>query len=83
MSVATLQIWLDYDIDRHQDFGRPPPATCHRPPASRLPVPGVCNSTGLLIEHAGAFSGGVEFSIGSFWPMENSEFVEALANRRL
>jgi len=28
-------------------------------------------------------SGGVEFSMGSFWPMENSEFVEALANRRL
>jgi len=23
------------------------------------------------------------FSTGSFWPMENSEFVEALANRKL
>jgi hypothetical protein len=28
-------------------------------------------------------SGGVEFSTGSFWPMANSEFVEALANGRL
>jgi len=26
-------------------------------------------------------SSGVEFSTGSFWPMANSEFVEALANR--
>jgi len=26
---------------------------------------------------------GVEFSTGSFWPMANSEFVEALANRKL
>jgi len=28
-------------------------------------------------------SGGVEFSTGSFWPMANSEFVEALANGQL
>jgi hypothetical protein len=28
-------------------------------------------------------SGEVEFSTGSFWPMENSEFVKALANRSL
>jgi hypothetical protein len=28
-------------------------------------------------------SGGVAFSMGSFGLMENSEFVEALANRRL
>ena len=28
-------------------------------------------------------SEGVEFSTGSFWPMANSEFVEALANGRL
>jgi len=35
------------------------------------------------LEPVGAYSGGVEFSTGSFWSMENSEFVEALANRRL
>jgi hypothetical protein len=28
-------------------------------------------------------SGKVEFSMGSFRPMENSEFLETLANRRL
>ena len=28
-------------------------------------------------------SGGAEFSTGSFKPMENSKFMESLANRRL
>ena len=55
----------------------------HTPPASRLPGPGVCNSTSLWMEHVGAYSWGVEFSNGSFWPIENSAFVEALANSRL
>jgi len=54
----------------------PPPATC-------LSVPGACNSASLWIEQAGAYSEGVKFSTGSFWLLENSEFVEALANRRL
>jgi hypothetical protein len=62
--------------------------------ATCLPVPGACNSTSLRIELAGAYSEGVEFSTGSFWLLENSEFVEAwliegsrfvkaLASRRL
>ena len=55
----------------------------HTPPASRLPVPVVRNSTSLWIEHVGGYWGGVEFSTGSFWLIENPEFVEALANRRL
>jgi len=46
-------------------------------------VPGVCHSTSLWTEHVEAYSGEVEFSTGSFWPMENSEFVVALAIRRL
>jgi hypothetical protein len=59
---------------------RHPPNTAHHtPPASLFPVPGVCNSTSLWIQHVG----GVQFSMGSFWPMEHSEFVEAIANRRL
>jgi len=62
---------------------RPPNTGPHKPPAPRLPVPGVCNSPSLGIEHVGADWGGVEFSTGSFWPMEYSVFVEALANRRL
>ena len=62
--------------------------------ATRLPVPGFCNSARLWIEHAGAYSGAIEFSTGSFWPMETlslcklwlidgSRSVDALASRRL
>jgi len=57
-----------------------PPATCHTATASRLPVSGVCKSTILWIDRAEAYSERVEFSTGSFWPMETSEFVKALAN---
>jgi len=71
-----------------------PLATCHLPPASYLLVPGACNSARLGIEHAGAYSGAIEFSTRSFWPMETlslcklwlidrSRSVEALASRRL
>jgi len=35
----------------------PPNTTHHMPPASRLPVPGVCNSASLWIEHAGVYMG--------------------------
>jgi hypothetical protein len=58
-------------------------ATRHLTPTTRGRGPGVCTSTCLLIEHVGAYSGGVDISTGRFWLMENSEFVEALANRRL
>ena len=58
-------------------------ATRCLPHASRFPGLGICNSTSLWIEYVVAYSGGVEFSTGRFWPMENSEFVEALGNRRL
>jgi len=61
----------------------PPNTARHMPQSSRLLVPGVCNSAGLLIEHAETYSGGVEFPMEIFWPMKSSEFVEALANRRL
>jgi len=35
----------------------PPNTACQMPPASCLPVPGVCNSASLWIEHAGAYMG--------------------------
>ena len=68
----------------------PPNTARHTPPASLLPVPGVCNSTSLWIEHAG----GVEFSTGSFgrwktlslwkfWLIEDSRSVAALPSTRL
>jgi len=55
-----------------------PPAACH----THTPPTKHC-STSLWIEHVGAHLAGVEFSTGSFWLIENSEFVEALANRTL
>jgi len=56
----------------------PLPATCH----TQTPPTKQC-STSLCIKHVEAYSEEVEFAMGSFWPKENSEFVEALANRRL
>jgi len=53
----------------------PLPATCHMPHAHATHQ--------TLLNKSVAYSGGVEFSTGSFWPMENSEFVEALASRKL
>jgi len=62
-----------------------PHATEHcSPHATCLTPPGAWHlQLNKSLDHVGAYSGGVEFSMGSFWPMENSEFVGALANRRL
>jgi len=97
VTVATLKIRFRLWYWPMSRFRPPPPATHHPPPATQLPpppshlqlpatclpVPGACNSTSLWIEHAGAYSEGVESSTGSFWLLENSEFVDALSNRRL
>jgi len=50
----------------------------HRLPDSHLSEPGGCNSPCLWIGHVPADSEAVEFSTGSFWPIENPQLVEAL-----
>ena len=57
--------------------------------AARHPLPATCHMLHAHATHQAvlnkslAYSGGVECSTGSFWPMKNSDFVEALAYGRL
>jgi len=85
MISTDVVIWAAATRNQPPATRHPPPATRHPPPANRhlLPVPGTRNSASLWIKYAGAYSEVVEVSIGSFWLLENSEFVEALASRRL
>jgi len=62
----------------------PPPATRLLPPASRYLSPGSWRlQLNRWTKHAWAYSEGVQFSTGSFWLLEISDCVEALANRSL